>query len=78
MGVLLTQNLLVSCAYCRCCANSITCAWTCAQARVFAPHLQAEKKAKAEGKPYGASVTDEAMVFMSVVGTALMAIIAGP
>jgi hypothetical protein len=45
---------------------------------VFAPHLQAEKKAKADGKPFGASVTDEAMVFMSVVGTLLMAVIAGP
>lgn len=45
---------------------------------MFAPHLQAEKKAKADGKPFGASVTDEAMVFMSVVGTLLMAVIAGP
>lgn len=62
----------------QCCANTITCTRTCAQARVFAPHLKAEKKAKAEGKPYGASVTDEAMVFMSVVGTVLMAVIAGP
>jgi len=46
------------------------------QAKVFAPHIAADKKAAARS-PAPVSVVDEAMVVMSVCGTCLMTLVAG-